>query len=516
MGELEKIGADLDREKIRSADADSELQRINNELVEARAQELEAKSQLGTRQSNRLSVEEKLQSSRVRLASLNTEKAQLQARLEELKNRLDSQRERLGAAEQAISQAENSVALAETELTDAIKGRESAQLASNNSEQMLAGINHKVSALESRRQQHLEEKNGKLAELARLQAQLDVLDQAELSLDAYSDGARTLLDASRNSRIGGVRGALSAVLDVPGDFETAISAALGDSLDAVIVSMGSDVEAALLLLDSDSSGRATLLPLDWLNSRKPIKVGSDPAIVGVASQVLKSPDDILPVVEFLLGQTIIVRDRTHARRILKSSGAQRVVTLKGEVFRADGPIQAGRENRSGSISRPRQRREIKDSLAGLQSSLAELNQSIERIISEHSVAQMELDFSDQSMKESRTRFAEANSLVQQTELAIGSARQKLEWQIAQKQTLSEELMQAEEERTKLTSAQESLEASLTLAQDEIRTINGELISLDLDEFNNQVVFWNTRAQVSERSLQEAGNASRSGNKPRCS
>ncbi len=43
-----------------------------------------------------------------------------------------------------------------------------------------------------------------------------------------------------------------------------------------------------------------------------------------------------------------------------------------------------------------------------------------------------------------------------------------------------------------------------MTQDEVRNINGELISLDLDEYNNQVVFWNTRAQVSERSLQEAG------------
>ena len=502
-GELERIGSDLDREKTRTADAEGELQRINNELSEARGQEQEAKSQLGTRQSNRLSVEEKLQASRLKLSTLNTEKAQLQARLDELKNRLENQRERMGAADLVISQAKTNVELAEKDLAVATQARENVQLNFNNSEQMLAGINHKVSALESRRQQHLEEKNNKLAELARLQAQLDVLDQAEQSLDVYSDGAKTLLEAARNSRLGGVRGALSAALDVPSELETAISAALGESLDAVIVSTGSDVEAALSFLEFDTSGRATLLPLEWLNPHNPIKVGSDPSVVGVASLLIKTPEDIRPVVDILLGQTVIVRDRTHARRILKSSGAQRVVTLKGEVFRADGPIQAGRENRGGSISRPRQRREIMDSLSILQSSLAEVNQSIERIVAEHTAAQNELDFSDLSMKEAQGKLSEANTLVQQSEMAIGSARQKLEWQLAQKQTLSAELTQAEEERTKLTATLESLEANLTLVQDEIRTINGELISLDLDEYNNQVVFWNTRAQVSERSLQEA-------------
>ncbi len=449
MGELERIGSDLDREKARNADAESELHRINNELTEARAQEQEVKSQLGTRQSNRLAVEEKLQSSRLKLSSLITEKAQLQARIDELKNRLDNQRERLSAADLVIAQAKNNAEIVEKDLTAAKQARENLQHHFSNSEQMLAGINHKVSALESRRQRQLEEKNNKLADLARLQAQLDVLDQAEQSLDVYSDGAKALLEASRNSRLGGVRGALSAVLDVPGELETAISAALGEFLDAVIISTGSDVEAALSMLESDSSGRATLLPLEWLNPHKPIRIGSDPAVVGVASQLVNTPEDIRPVIEILLGQMVIIRDRSHARRILKSSGAQRVVTLKGEVFRAEGPIQAGRENRGGSISRPRQRRELMDSLSILQSSLAELNQSIERTVSEHAAAQKELDFSDQSMKESQAKLAEANTVVQQSEMGIESAKQKLEWQLTQKQTLSAEILQTEEERSTL-------------------------------------------------------------------
>jgi chromosome segregation protein len=503
ISELERIGSDLDREKSRTSEEESALHRIISDLAEARAQEQEAKSQLNTRQSNRSSVDEKLQSSRQRLASFNNEKAQLQARLEELKNRLDNQKERLAAADLVIAQAESNVSLAEGDLLRAVSIRDKEQFVHNNAEQMLAGINHKVSGLGSRRQQQLEERNNKFTELARLQAQLDVLDQAEQSLDVYTDGARTLLEAARQSRLNGVRGALSAVLDVPSELEIAISAALGESLDAVVVSSGSDVEVALSMLEADSTGRATLLPLDWLAARKPLKPGSDLAIVGVASQLLKTPDDIRPAVELLLGQTIIVRDRANARRILKSTDAQRVVTLKGEVFRADGPIQAGKEHRGGSISRPRQRREIQDLLSSLQFSLAEINQSIERVSSELAAAHKELDFSDQSVKESGTRLAEANALVQQSELAVGSAKQKLEWQLAQKQTSTTELTKAEEERTALAAILEMLEGNLAQVQDEVRTINGELISLDLDEFNNQVVFWNTRAQVSERSLEEA-------------
>ena len=68
----------------------------------------------------------------------------------------------------------------------------------------------------------------------RLQAQLEVLEQAEQSLAGYAEGARFLLDAARQSRLV-TRGALSASLDVPVELETAIAAALGDTLDAVLL-----------------------------------------------------------------------------------------------------------------------------------------------------------------------------------------------------------------------------------------------------------------------------------------
>jgi chromosome segregation ATPase len=51
-----------------------------------------------------------------------------------------------------------------------------------------------------------------------------------------------------------------AALDVPAELETAIAAALGDTLDAVLID-ASELENALQLLESDEAGRAALLPL---------------------------------------------------------------------------------------------------------------------------------------------------------------------------------------------------------------------------------------------------------------
>jgi chromosome segregation protein len=503
LAELERIGIDIERENNRLVDVENEEIRIRAELFEARAQEQDSRTTLSIRQGDRSAIEEKLQASRQQLSTLNSEKAQYQARLDELKNRIENEKIRLRSTDLAIAQAGIALKLAEAELAKTTGLREQAELAHVQGEQILTKINQQLENIESNRQKQLDERNKRLTECSRLQAQLDVLDRAEQSLTVYADGARTLLEAARQSRLSGIRGALSTVLDVPAELELAIAAALGDSLDAVIVSSGVDVEAALSLLDSDSTGRATLLPLEWLDSRKPLKPPSDNASLGIASQLVQAPGELRPAVDLLLGQSIIVRDRTSARRVLKSSDAHRVVTLKGEVFRSDGSVQAGRENRSASISRPRQRREIQDLIGNAQIGLSSLNLAIDKLVSEHSIAHKELENAEQSLKETRFSLNEAIAGHQQAELAVESARRQRDWQVSQNETLTTDLTRAEEENTRLSSTLGEVEGKLGEVHADIRNINGELVSLDLDEFNNQVVFWNTRAQVSERAVAEA-------------
>ena len=90
------------------------------------------------------------------------------------------------------------------------------------------------------------------AEIARLLAQMEVLEQAERSLAGYANGARLLLQAAREGRADGVRGALSANLDVPADLEVAISAVLGEYVDAVLLDGSADLESALDIMEGQA------------------------------------------------------------------------------------------------------------------------------------------------------------------------------------------------------------------------------------------------------------------------
>ncbi len=221
-----------------------------------------------------------------------------------------------------------------------------------------------LAGLEEKAKQEQAELAVKQAEQARLKAQLDVLEQAEQSLVGYADGAKLLLNASQQSKSGRVRGALSAALDVPVELEVAISAALGEYIDAILLTSGRDAEQALALLDSDKSGRASILPLDWLSPIEPLRTKPDAKCLGVASTLVKTPVELQPVVDLLLGQVLVVRDRSVARRVLTGQPTQvRVVTLRGEVFHSTGQVLAGKPARAAALGRPRQRRELKESLA---------------------------------------------------------------------------------------------------------------------------------------------------------
>ncbi|MFN8411278.1 MAG: hypothetical protein U0Z26_02705 [Anaerolineales bacterium] len=83
-----------------------------------------------------------------------------------------------------------------------------------NAEDYLQSKKNEVETIERNRREALEKRANEEAEHSRLKAQIEVLQQSEQSLAGYAEGARYLLDAARQSKLSGARGALSAALDV--------------------------------------------------------------------------------------------------------------------------------------------------------------------------------------------------------------------------------------------------------------------------------------------------------------
>jgi chromosome segregation protein len=494
-----------DEERVareRLAEAEQEVARLQGEYEEAQQQYAAAQQAFQVGQAERTSVEEQLRSARAEIEKWSTQRAESQARLDELKSRLESLQSRLSAAQNAIESAEVHARGAEEKYTAAREGHEEAEDRWRDAEFQLAEKRQAVEWLEAARRAKSEERAQHLAEHTRLKAQLEVLEQAEQSLAGYAEGARFLLDAARQARLKGARGALSTSLDVPAELEVAVAAALGDTLDVILLD-ANEIDDALQLLESEDAGRAALLPLG--NSSRPaIDRPSDENSLGVASELVNAPEELRSVVRLLLGQTLIVRDRVTARRLLEDLPTHaRIVTLRGEVFRGDGLIIAGKSAGGSALSRPRQKRELSESLSALGAQIELMNREVDGLSLQITEAHQELTQADAAARTARLKLDEAQANERQAELESESVRRQLEWQKSQHSQLKAEAEAAASLRQKLIQSQSDVESQTAKTHETVRVLSEQLKATDLAETQNQASYWSTRVAVAERALADA-------------
>jgi chromosome segregation protein len=499
LSDQEHVMDELHLANDRYGEAEQELARIQAEYEEAKSQFTSAQNALQSRVSERTGLEEQASAARNQIESLSQQRAENNARLDELKSRIETQTQKIEQTKASIANAENLAAKAKAQYESASQAREQALSTLQDAEEKAGAKRNEADSIESARREALERRANEEASHSRLKAQIEVLEQSEHSLAGYAEGARYLLDAARQSRLTGARGAFSAALDVPAELEVAIAAALGDTLDAVLLD-ANQVEDALSLLESDDAGRAALLPLDERNSNLLNKPNDDNCL-GVASELVNVPDELRGAVKLMLGQTLIVRDRSSARNLIRDLPTHaRVVTLRGEVFRGDGLVIAGKTASSSTLGRSRQKREFESALSGLLARLAESNDAVERLSNRLAVAQRELVQAEIDAREARVRLGEVQETEQQTGLESESMARQLEWQKNQLSQLEVEARESASIQQKITESQAGVETYSSEAQLQLKEITAKLKEVSADELQEQASYWGTRVAVAEQSV----------------
>jgi len=214
------------------------------------------------------------------------------------------------------------------------------------------------------------------ADLARVQAEVGMLDDGELGLDARHENAvasyeaveaatRELAEAEReaererstwtaradalvvgltrkdgtaallaaSTRLPGVLGSVAAVLTVQAGHEAAVAAALGTVADAVAVASTTDAFSALELLKADDGGRAGLLVGTAYESATPARQGPPPAGEW-AVDVVQAPPSLRPALDVALEGVVIVADLAAAAKLVADHPDMRAVTHDGDLLGA--------------------------------------------------------------------------------------------------------------------------------------------------------------------------------------
>jgi len=509
-----KLGEEVGIQKDQSEISTQELEQLELELKDAHQSASESIEALNTRQHDRSVIEERIQSLQGEIVGLKARSTQLQARQAEKETHTN----RLKAALQNI---EKDILSSQDELTASQKRHDTVKLSKEEKvkitqtiENDLAQVQGKLADLELARKDLNEKLSEQKALMAQVQAEIKVLEDAEINLTGYEEGARILLQAVKDKRLDGAIGSLGNSLIVPEEYESAVAAILGEYIDSLVIKSITQTDKALDLIESETI-RGSLFPLDAISSIKPLALDLDKApveqdnILGIASNLIKADAQLKPVVDLLFGQAIIVKDRRTARTIISSRAWQkmpnlRVVTLKGEMYLSSGPIIRG-ASRKGLLVRPRQQRETKSILkqaSSLANEYEERNSVIERNINE---LQHEEDEVKEKYRKAQDLEKSLNDQVNQLELQVEKIQRNLQWHQDQKIRYQSDIDNEMSEQANLKAEMVKLLADSHDLQAELDSMTIELNALPVEELLAQNTYWSTNTAVIEQALLDARN-----------
>ena len=349
--QLAGLAAQVAAQQAQVEQAERELAQRRSEIDALLARQTETQEQMFTLRTQIADQSSRLTQLQERRRTLQGEYATHEDACRSLQARMDALRARLAGLDGDLGKFDAAIQSFAEQIVD--KEGDIAQ-----SQQRQQSLRGQINELEQR--------------LGRLRERHDLLTRMREEGAGLYDGVRHVLQASarqRAHRLEGIVGAVAELVHVPQELEVAIEVALGGQLQDVVVQTWQHAQAAIDYLKRTRGGRATFLPLDTLRPGRPLHAQPMPGLVGLGSELVETEPRFRPVVEYLLGRTLVCRDLNAARRVLDAvKGRYQIVTLEGEIVRSGGAVTGGagkRNRRGGILSREREWRELPDQIAVL-------------------------------------------------------------------------------------------------------------------------------------------------------
>ena len=219
-------------------------------------------------------------------------------------------------------------------------------------------------------------------EMQSARGRLRTLTEMARDMEGYANAVRRALQYAQNDP--NVCGVVAQLMQVPQELEAALDAVMGGSLQNIVTQ--DDVTAKRLIeyLKRAEAGRATFLPLNTVRaytlSAEERRVLSMPGCLGVASELVRYDAKYRPVMENLLGRTVVAQNLDAALPIMRAGRyAFRLVTLDGQVMHSGGSMTGGsmRGKTTNFLSREREIKELTARLAADEQALAALRADAE-------------------------------------------------------------------------------------------------------------------------------------------
>ena len=183
----------------------------------------------------------------------------------------------------------------------------------------------------------------------------NILSNLQADFEGYQFAVKRLLQEGKNNPKlnSAIKGVIGNIISVEPKFQQAIEIALGGSIQNIVTKDENDAKILIAYLKEMRLGRATFLPISAVKPRS--LSGSDRSYLssagclGVASELVKTDTVFKPVIESLLGSTVVCDNLDNAVSIAKKSNYSfRIVTLEGDVLSPQGSMSGGSKKSNDS------------------------------------------------------------------------------------------------------------------------------------------------------------------------
>ena len=250
------------------------------------------------------------------------------------------------------------------------------------------------------------ELRSKETELNSCQSRLTSLQALTDNFEGYKMGVRTIMKSKDfpSRQEGRVLGLVAEIIQVEPRYEQAVEAVLADKLQYIIVESQEDARSAIDYLKERAKGRGSFIPLKDLLGSNGKKASRFPLL----SNLVSVPDEYKPLVDCLLGDTVLVNDLGEALSAWKENGRDvHFVTADGDTVDSRGVISGGRlaQSSRGLLSRKREIAELKEQAAVYTKEVDERKRELDNVTIE---IQGKRDALDALNEDKRTRQEEIN------------------------------------------------------------------------------------------------------------
>ncbi len=490
-------GEELSQE-LRRRDGELETVRLKSNMLTAAHQQLEGQMAVlrGSRENNDtniLRIQEELQGQQDRSGGLQAQVEQATARIEEIQRELTEKADRLFAVQQELA-AMTASAQGLTRQYLELKAKEAAlnadiaaaQADSRGLEESMIASRQRLSELEqdlaagaARRHEAQTNLNAARADLRKAGEEVtaagntisgytlrqasrakradglrEQLRQATIALDSvtakaraframerdfesYNKAVRMVMQESQRGRLSGIHGPVSRLIRTGDEYTVAIEIALGAAMQQIVVGTESDGKNAINFLKRTGGGRATFLPMNAIQGRPLQESGLEAqrGFVGIASQLVTCDGPYRPIVENLLGRTVIANDIDAAIAMANRYNRRfRIVTLDGQVMNAGGSMTGGSVNKdAGILSRAneleklsREEKRLEAEKLTTEAALAEAQRQVDQVEFQLAAARDQLRAAEDAVLRLQGQEKQFEILLNAVEEAESAARREQE------------------------------------------------------------------------------------------